>query len=139
MKAFLFYALFFLLTSSVAAQDKKDILNILETQRVAWNKGNLEEFMQTYWNSDSLLFVGKNGPKFGWQTTLENYKNSYPDKAAMGILKFDVKQIRFLTATDAFVLGGWHLQREKGSLQGYFTLLLKKLNGEWKIISDHSS
>ena len=139
MKAFVFCALFLGLTSIVNAQDKKDILNILETQRTSWNKGNLEDFMQTYWKSDSLLFVGKNGPKFGWQTTLDNYRKSYPDQAAMGTLSFDVQQVRFLSATDAFVLGAWHLKREKDSLQGYFTLLLRKLNGEWKIIADHSS
>ncbi|NEU08712.1 DUF4440 domain-containing protein [Flavihumibacter sp. R14] len=139
MKALVFCAIFFALTLTVNAQDRKDILNILETQRVSWNKGDLEAYMETYWKSDSLLFVGKNGPKFGWQTTLDNYRKSYPDKVAMGILSFDVQQIRFLSETDAFVLGAWHLKREKDSPEGYFTLLMKKLNGQWKIISDHSS
>jgi ketosteroid isomerase-like protein len=95
--------------------------------------------MQTYWKSDSLLFVGKNGPKYGWQTTLDNYRKSYPDKAAMGILSFDIKQIQIISSQDAFVLGAWHLKREKDEPQGYFTLLLKKINGEWKIVADHSS
>lgn len=121
------------------AQEKQAVLKVLDTQRLAWNKGNLEEFMQTYWKSDSLLFVGQSGPKYGWQTTLDNYRKSYPDKAAMGILSFDIKDVRFISSNDAFVLGAWHLQREKDQPHGYFTLVLKKINGEWKIVSDHSS
>jgi len=139
MKAFIFSALFFLLTLVANAQDKKPILDLLEIQRAAWNKGNLDDFMQTYWKSDSLLFVGQSGPKYGWQTTLDNYRRSYPDRAAMGILTFDIREVRFITEQDAFVLGAWHLQREKDTPNGYFTLLLKKIDGQWKIIADHSS
>jgi uncharacterized protein (TIGR02246 family) len=139
MKALIFSALFFLLISTANAQDGKAILNVLETQRTAWNKGNLEDFMQTYWKSDSLLFVGQSGPKYGWQTTLDNYRKSYPDRAAMGILSFDIKEVRFITKDDAFVLGAWHLKREKDAPNGYFTILLKKIDGQWKIVSDHSS
>jgi ketosteroid isomerase-like protein len=121
------------------AQDKKAILNILETQRQAWNRGDLESYMQGYWHSDSLLFVGKSGPKYGWQTTLDNYKKGYPDKAAMGQLGFDILKVQLLDKTNAFVLGAWHLQREKDAPGGYFTLLLRKINGGWKVVADHSS
>lgn len=139
MKRFVFYVCFFLFAFTAMAQEKQAVLKVLDTQRLAWNKGNLEEFMQTYWKSDSLLFVGQNGPKYGWQTTLDNYRKSYPDKATMGILSFDIKDVRFISSSDAFVLGAWHLQREKDQPHGYFTLLLKRINGEWKIVSDHSS
>lgn len=139
MKRFVFCFSLILLGFGVQAQDDKAILKVLDVQRASWNEGNLEEFMQTYWKSDSLLFVGQNGPKYGWQTTLDNYKKSYPDKAAMGILSFDIKEIRMIDPQNAFVLGGWHLKREKDEPKGYFTLLLKKIKGEWKIIADHSS
>lgn len=131
-----------LVTLKVSAQSPKDreaILNVLEQQRQAWNKGDVEKYMQGYWKSDSLLFVGKNGPTYGWQKTLDNYKKGYPDKAAMGVLTFDIKKVEFLAKDKAFVLGSWHLQREKDEPKGYFTLLLKKINGLWKVIVDHSS
>jgi ketosteroid isomerase-like protein len=121
------------------AQDKKAILNVLETQRQAWNRGNLEAYMQGYWHSDSLLFVGKSGPKYGWQTTLNNYKKGYPDRAAMGQLDFDILKVQLLDKTNAFVLGAWHLKRESDAPGGYFTLLLRKIKGEWKVVADHSS
>lgn len=142
MRKSIFAILFCLITFSVAAQtsaDKKAILDVLEKQRLAWNKGDLETFMQGYVKSDSLLFVGKNGPTYGWQKTLDNYKKSYLGEAGMGQLTFGIKKIDFLNKDVAFVLGSWHLQREKDEPQGYYTLLFKKIEGIWKIIVDHSS
>jgi ketosteroid isomerase-like protein len=121
------------------AQDKQAILKVLETQRIAWNKGDIDGYMQGYWKSDSLLFVGKSAPAYGWQTTLDHYKKGYPDKAAMGFLTFDILKVELLDKTNAFILGGWHLKREKDAPSGYFTLWLKKIGGEWKIVCDHTS
>ena len=139
MRRFVLVTCFLLFAGASLAQEKQAILKVLDSQRLAWNKGDLEAFMQTYWKSDSLLFVGQNGPKYGWQTTLDSYRKSYPDKAAMGILTFDIREVRFISPGNAFVLGAWHLQREKDQPQGFFTLLLKKIDGVWKIIADHSS
>ncbi|RZK53477.1 MAG: DUF4440 domain-containing protein, partial [Pedobacter sp.] len=101
--------------------------------------GDLEAFMQAYAKSDSLLFVGKSGPTYGWQQTLDNYKRGYPDKSAMGFLTFGIKKVDFLAKDKAFVLGSWHLKRDKDEPKGYFTLLLQKIDGIWKVIVDHSS
>ena len=119
--------------------DRQAILDLLETQRTAWNKGDVEAFMEGYIKSDSLLFVGKSGPTYGWQKTLDNYKKGYPDKSAMGFLVFGIKKVDFLNPDLAFVLGSWNVKREKDELKGYFTLLIKKIKGEWKVIADHSS
>jgi ketosteroid isomerase-like protein len=118
---------------------KQAILKALEKVRSDWNKGDLEAFMQGYWKSDSVLFVGSNGPTYGWQKTLDNYKKDYPNKAAMGTLIFGIKKVELLTADQAFVLGSWHVKQAKAEFKGYFTLLLRKINGAWKIVVDHSS
>ena len=133
--------LFLMVTLRVSAQSDNRILilKLLEDQRQAWNRGDLVEYMQGYSKSDSLLFVGKGGPKYGWETTLTNYKKSYPDKKAMGLLSFDIKEVRMISADHAFVLGAWHLKRENDDPKGYFTLIVKKIRGEWKVIADHSS
>lgn len=126
-------------TLAQTSKDKQAILNVLENQRLNWNKGDLETFMQGYVKSDSLLFVGSSGPTYGWQKTLDNYRKTYQGKAGMGQLTFGIKKVDFLNSDIAFVLGSWHLKREKDEPKGYFTLLFKKLNGEWKIFVDHSS
>jgi ketosteroid isomerase-like protein len=141
MKKIMVSLLFFMATLSVSAQidDKVLILKLLEGQRQAWNRGDLVDYMQGYSKSDSLLFVGKSGPQYGWDTTFANYRKSYPDKKTMGFLSFDIKEVRMISADHAFVLGAWHLKREKDEPKGYFTLIVKKIIGEWKVIADHSS
>ncbi len=124
---------------NVCAQDKQTILKVMDTQSQAWNKGDISGFMQGYWHSDSLLFVGSKGPTYGWQKTLDNYKKNYPDKASMGILSFHDIKINLLDSNNAFVLGAWQLKREKDTPSGYFTLWFKKIKGEWKIVVDHTS
>ena len=95
--------------------------------------------MKGYWENDSLLFVGKSGPKYGYRATLENYKKGYPDTVAMGKLHFDLLKMQSLSPTAYFVLGKWTLQRSIGNLQGYYTLLWRKIKGQWVIVADHSS
>ena len=116
-----------------------EVTEVLIKQQDSWNRGSLLAYMQAYWNSDSLIFIGKSGPKYGWQTTLENYKKSYPDKSTMGTLKFDIVKIELLSKNSAFVIGKWALTREKGDINGFFTLLFKIIDGKWVIVCDHSS
>lgn len=141
MKKYILFIVSFFLSAAVVAQknDETAIKNVLETQRLAWNKGNVEEYMQGYWQSDSLMFIGKSGVTYGWKQTLENYKKGYPDTAAMGKLDFEYIEIKRLSAIYFFVTGKWHLTRSIGNVGGHFTLLLRKIKGKWVIVKDHSS
>ncbi len=118
---------------------QKAIREIMHAQEIAWNEGNLEGFMEGYWHSDSLRFIGSRGLTYGWEATLSNYKKGYPDRKAMGMLQFKLISIEKLSARSAFVIGQWHLKREAGDLSGHFTLLWKKIKGHWVIVADHSS
>jgi len=139
MKKYIISCLLLFNSCFLFAQNRQAILNVLETQRLTWNRGDIDGFMQGYWKSDSLTFVGKTAPVYGWQSTLDNYKKRYPGKAAMGQLTFTVIKLQLLDAKNAFMLGGWHLKREKDELGGYFTLWFRKIDGEWKIVCDHTS
>jgi ketosteroid isomerase-like protein len=140
MKQFLLIILFaFPLCSFAQNKDELAIKALLNEQTKAWNNGDLESFMKGYWESDSLLFIGKSGAKYGYKTTLENYKKGYPDTAAMGKLRFDILQIKRLSVIYFFVVGKWHLQRTIGDLEGHYTLLIKKVKNKWVIVADHSS
>ena len=119
--------------------EETKIRQLLAAQTRAWNRGDVESFMQTYWKNDSLMFIGKSGVTRGWQKTLENYKKGYPDTAAMGKLAFDILTVEQLSPASFFVVGKWMLKRTIGDLSGHYTLLLRKINGQWVIVADHSS
>jgi len=137
---FLFFTLILFSIISVAQNNtEKKIISILQTQDESWNNGDIDGFMQTYWKSDSLMFIGKSGVTYGWKNTLNNYKRGYPDTAAMGKLTFTLINIKKLSRKYYHVIGKWHLTRTAGNLHGHFTLLLQKIQGKWLIIADHSS
>lgn len=123
----------------ISKKERLEINNLLDKQVVAWNAGKLEKFMETYWKSDKLVFVGSRGPTYGWQATLDNYKKGYPDKKAMGELKFTVLDISKIDKKTVFVIGKFELVREMGVLSGHFTLVIQKIKNTWLIVSDHSS
>jgi ketosteroid isomerase-like protein len=113
--------------------------SIMLVQQDAWNRADIEGFMQPYWKSDSLCFIGKRGLTFGWQNTLDNYKKGYPDAAAMGRLQFTNHSLDVLSDDHAYVIGKWELFRVADTLSGHYSLLWKKISGKWVIVADHSS
>jgi ketosteroid isomerase-like protein len=131
--------LLFCLPATAQSKDEQIIRTLIEEQRLAWNTGDKEKFMQTYWQSDSLMFIGKSGITYGWQKTLDNYKKGYPDTASMGKLDFDLLEVKRLSVMYFFVVGKWHLTRSIGDVGGHFTLLFKKIRNRWVIVADHSS
>lgn len=142
VKYILIVSIFLLVAITNAFTQTKNqiaIANVLATQQTAWNNGNIDAFMQGYWHSDSLMFIGKSGVTYGWLNTLNNYKKGYPDAAAMGKLQFTLLNINKINATNYYVVGKWVLQRTIGDVGGHFTLFFKRIKKQWLIIADHSS
>lgn len=115
-----------------------EVVKNMKAQELAWNNADISGFMKYYWKSDSLKFIGSKGITYGWQKTFDNYVKGYPNKEAMGVLIFTIKEITQLSKTSIYVIGQWELKKEKPT-GGYFTLLWKKINGQWVIVSDHTS
>lgn len=130
--------LIIMVSCSKSPSEEKEILAVMDMQEEAWSNENIDVFMMGYWQSDSLMFIGKNGIKYGWQTTLDNYKKSYPDKATMGKLEYEVLNLEVNNNT-AYMLGKWSLIREADNPNGYFTLYWKKIDAKWVITIDHTS
>lgn len=139
MKKILIAFILLIVSVHLSAQDRQAISKLMADQQTAWNKGDIDGFMQGYWKSDSLVFVGKAAPVYGWQGAIERYKKAYAVKTAMGQLDFTIIKLDILDDHNAFMLGGWHLKRSIGDVGGYFTLWFKKIGGEWKIVCDHTS
>jgi ketosteroid isomerase-like protein len=121
------------------SRSEHEIRKVLANQVDAWNRGDLEGFMQGYWNNDSLLFIGKSGFTYGWAATLANYRKGYPDTVAMGQLRFELREVRRISSRHYFVAGKWFLARSGGNAGGAFTLLFRKIGGRWYVVADHSS
>tara|TARA_B100000767_G_scaffold274575_1_gene308034 strand:- start:1174 stop:1524 length:351 start_codon:yes stop_codon:yes gene_type:complete len=111
----------------------------MSSQEKAWNSGNIDLFMEGYIKSEELVFSGSGGPVYGWKATKDRYFKSYPDLKTMGKLTFRVNKIKSLSPNTAYLIGEYYLKRIIDDSFGHFTLLWKKINGKWLIISDHTS
>jgi beta-aspartyl-peptidase (threonine type) len=147
LRAGIFLCLFFFIAqgpaavqpSSERAADREAIGTVLRAQQSAWNRADVEVFLEGYWHSAELTFSGSSGVARGWDGVLARYKKNYPDRAAMGQLNFSDLEFRFLGPDAALVLGKWRLQREKDELGGVFTLVWQRFPEGWKISHDHTS
>jgi ketosteroid isomerase-like protein len=142
MSRILLTALLLTLTTAAFTQPSRDeasIRHLMANQVDAWNKGNIDAFMKGYWNNDSLIFIGKSGASYGYRQALANYKKNYSGPDQMGKLFFDLLKVKRLSADYYFVIGKWFLKRKAGDIGGIYTLLFHKINGQWRIVVDHTS
>jgi ketosteroid isomerase-like protein len=116
-----------------------DIRIVLDRQVKGWNAGDIEGFMQGYLKSDQLRFASGGDITTGWDETLNRYQKRYSDRAKMGTLKFDIKDVDVLDHDDGLVFGQWTLFRDGDKPTGLFTLHMKKGADGWKVVSDHTS
>jgi ketosteroid isomerase-like protein len=112
---------------------------VLEAQAAAWNRGDLEGYMDGYDRSTNTEFVGGDTITRGWQTVLERYRRNYSSREKMGALTFSDLEITILSKDAALVLGRWHLKRANDEPHGTFSLLFRKTKAGWRIVHDHSS
>lgn len=123
--------------SVINVQDETaSIEAVLLTQKVAWNAGDIDGFMEGYLREPSLRFASGGNVTKGWQQTLDRYKANYSDRAKMGVLDFTDIEISQLSGDAAVVHGRWKLERASDAPHGLFTLVFRKIDGQWLIVSD---
>lgn len=125
-------------TATLPWSGEKEIRSVLSAQQAAWNDGEIEAFMQPYWQSADLSFSSGGRVTRGWDETLAGYRKRYPTRDAMGRLTFGELEITRLAADAALVLGRWRLDRRE-PVGGAFTLVLREIRGRWVIVHDHTS
>ena len=142
MRNLLLVSIIYLFATAAGAQQtkaEKAVVQLLEQQAADWNRGDIEAFMEGYLKSEELVFIGSRGPTYGWDQTLENYKKEYPDKKAMGSLRFELHRVTQQSNKVVSVVGKFILDRENETLDGHFLLLVKKVKGRWYVAADHTS
>lgn len=121
-------------------EDRRAVAAVLEEQRQAWNRGDLDGYMRGYARSPELVFTSGGKIRKGWQTAFDHYQKRYAtDPAAMGKLAFDVLAIDPLGADGAVVLGNWVLTNSPSDGKGVFSVVLMRRPEGWRIIHDHTS
>ena len=116
-----------------------EIQSILTAQQDAWNRGDIDAFMNGYAQSASTVFVSEDEVRRGWETVRDRYRIRYSDRGKMGTLSFSDIEITMLSPDAAVVLGGWRLKRAADEPHGRFTLVFKRLPEGWRIVHDHTS
>jgi len=124
---------------SAKAESASEIRAVLSAQQDAWNRGDIEAFMNGYWRSDQTVFVSGDEVTRGWQKVLDRYKTKYSDRAKMGTLTFSNLEITRLSNDSAVVLGSWELKRASDNPHGRFTLMFRRFPEGWKMVHDHTS
>ena len=115
------------------------IRSILSAQQDAWNRGDIDGFMNGYARSKSTIFISEDTLRRGWETVRDRYKKKYSDRGKMGLLTFSDLEITPLSSDTAVVLGRWKLKRAKDRPHGRFTLIFRKSADGWRIVHDHTS
>lgn len=142
MKTLFTICVAFLSVVKIHAQENKDfqaIRTVLATQQDAWNRGDIDAFMEYYWKSPDLQFLGAKGPTYGWENTLKRYKTTYASRELMGTLSFDILNLNQRSKKVVTVLGKFTLIRKNDQPTGYFLLVFQKIKGKWLIVADHTS
>jgi len=125
--------------SKPKASSETAIRAVLDAQAAAWNRGDIEGYMNGYDRSPNTEFVGADSITRGWQDVLDRYKKRYDTREKMGVLTFSDLEITMLSKDAALVLGRWRLKRANDEPHGTFTLLFRKRKAGWRIVHDHSS
>lgn len=118
----------------------KAVRAVLDAQVAAWNRGDVDGFMDGYEQSDGIIFISGDDVTRGWQTVLERYQMSYDTREKMGTLVFTELEIKPLSPFYTQAIGHWQLTRpDASSPHGRFTLLFRRTIKGWRIVHDHTS
>ena len=136
-----FLALWFAWPSAVFAvgSDEVEIKAVLKAQAAAWNRGDIDAYMNGYARDQATEFVGGDTLTRGWQTVRDRYQKKYDTRGKMGVLTFSETKVTLLSPDAALVSGRWKLARQSDQPHGRFTLLFRKRPEGWRIVHDHSS
>ena len=126
-------------TNSRDAKAIAAIRAVLDAQVAAWNRGDIEGFMDGYWRSPETVFVSGDTVTHGWQTVLDRYKKGYSTREKMGMLVFSDLEIKLISKDAAIATGRWQLTRAGDTPHGRFTLIFRKTSQGWRIVHDHTS
>ena len=114
---------------------------MLDKQAEAWNRADLDAFLDGYWHSPRVVFQPGGDRSEGFEAMRDRYRKRYQAEGrVMGKLRTPTLEIQPLGPDSAFARGRWRLTMPDGKRPGgLFTLVFRKFPDGWKIVHDHTS
>ena len=125
-----------------SSDSEKAIQAVLDAQLLAWNRGDIDGFMDGYWNSPEFVYLTNKHVVRGWQAMLDLYRQSFksPGASAMGNLELLETQITLLGKDAALVWGTYRVTNPDGKQRGgLYTLVMRKFPEGWRTVYDRTS
>lgn len=107
----------------------------------AWNRGDLDGFLQDYARDSTTSFISGGRLRKGYDWIRSNYaRNYFAPGTRRGDLRFEDFNVRPLSPTLALVTARFLLEEGgRVTASGPFTLVMERQADGWKILHDHSS
>ena len=119
--------------------DHQRIRALFESGCAAWNRGDIDGYLADYWHSDKVRWVSEGMVSYGFEAIASAFKSRFDTPENMGKLEVANLEIQLLSESDALVFGGWTQTTRTARRNGVFTVHMKKIDGVWLVVSDHSS
>ena len=126
------------------ASIRAELEAMLARAAMHWNRGDLDAFMSDYLPSDSTTFVGGSGLLRGPAAIRASYAPLFTGRAVRDSLSFAILDVDPLAPGVVNLIAQYRLSRRLGgrdsvTSRGPTSLLVRRIDGRWRIVHDHSS
>lgn len=127
-------------TSSQQAAARTRIMAMMQASARAWTRGDLDGFMDSYEDGSATTYVTATSVVHGRDAIRDRYAPRFVPGAMHDALTFENTEIDLLTPDIANVISYYRLMRgDSTTARGPTSLVMRRRNGQWRIIHDHSS
>jgi uncharacterized protein (TIGR02246 family) len=131
-------------TSSERAALRAELDAMLRRAAVDWNRGDLDGFMSDYLPGDSTTYIGGRGLVRGPSAIRASYARLFTGELQRDSLSFVILDVDPIAPDAANLIAQYILTRRAGgrdsvTARGPTSLLVRRVDGRWRIVHDHSS
>jgi uncharacterized protein (TIGR02246 family) len=118
----------------------RQICAMMSRSAAAWNRGDLDAFVRDYADDLGTTYIGSRGIVRGRAAIREVYAPRFAPGAARDSLHFERVEVDLLAPDLANTIAWYVLVRgDSVTARGPTSLVMRRMNGAWKIVHDHSS
>ncbi len=106
----------------------------------AWNRGDLDGFMEDYLPGEGTTYIGRGGVLHGVEAIRAVYAPRFAPGGVRDSLSFERLEVDLLAPDLANAIAFYVLARgDSVTARGPTSLVMRRVAGRWRIIHDHSS